>query len=84
MPHHLAPCWFTFDPGSLLVTSHYDPVITEIDSDFLAHEYNDDDVMKMADVARSPNGAISIHEATGGDPLSVKLSRDTGVKQSSY
>jgi DNA-binding CsgD family transcriptional regulator len=76
VPHHLAPCWFTFDPGSLLVTSHYDPVITEIDSDFLAHEYNNDDVIKMADVARSPNGAASIHEATGGDP-----SRSPGWRQ---
>ena len=75
-PDHLAPCWFTFDPGSLLVTSHHDPVITEIDSDFLAHEYNNDDVIKMADVARSPNGAISIHEATGGDP-----SRSPGWRQ---
>ena len=23
-PSRLAPCWFTFDPASLLVTSHYD------------------------------------------------------------
>lgn len=68
VPHHLAPCWFTFDPGSLLITSHYDPVITEIPEDFLAFEYYNDDVLKMADVARSPRGVASIHEATGGDP----------------
>ena len=30
VPHYLAPCWFTFDPASLLITSHYDPVIPEI------------------------------------------------------
>ena len=76
VPHHLAPCWFTFDPGSLLITSHYDPVITEISSDFLAHEYANDDVLKMADVARSPNGTTSIHEATAGDP-----SRSPGWRQ---
>jgi DNA-binding CsgD family transcriptional regulator len=68
VPHHLAPCWFTFDPGSLLITSHYDPVITEIPGDFLAFEYYHDDVLKMADVARSPSGVTSIHEATDGDP----------------
>jgi DNA-binding CsgD family transcriptional regulator len=76
VPHHLAPCWFTFDPASLLITSHFDPVITEIDGDFLAHEYNNDDVMKMANVARSPNGATSIHEETDGDP-----SRSPGWRQ---
>jgi hypothetical protein len=36
VPHHLAPCWFTFDPVSLLITSHYDPVIPEISAEFLA------------------------------------------------
>ncbi len=24
VPHYMAPCWFTLDPASLLVTSHYD------------------------------------------------------------
>jgi hypothetical protein len=24
VPHYKAPCWFTLDPASLLVTSHYD------------------------------------------------------------
>ena len=68
VPHYLAPCWYTFDPVSLLITSHYDPVIPEISGDFLAHEYGQDDVLKMADVARSGPGLTTIHEATGGDP----------------
>jgi DNA-binding CsgD family transcriptional regulator len=68
VPHYLAPCWFTFDPASLLITSHYDPVIPEISAEFLAHEYHDDDVLKMADVARSGAGVGTIHEATRGDP----------------
>ena len=68
VPHYLAPCWFTFDPVSLLVTSHYDPVIPELDGAFLTHEYGQDDVLKMADVAREPSGVATIHEATGGDP----------------
>src|SRR5215831_1582570 len=68
VPHYMAPCWFTFDPVSLLITSHYDPVLPEISAEFLAHEYRDDDVLKMASVARSGTGVASIHEATGGDP----------------
>jgi DNA-binding CsgD family transcriptional regulator len=68
VPHYLAPCWFTFDPVSLLITSHYDPVIPEISAEFLGHEYRDDDVLKMSSVARSASGVATIHEATGGDP----------------
>jgi DNA-binding CsgD family transcriptional regulator len=68
VPHYLSPCWFTFDPVSLLITSHYDPVIPEISGEFLAHEYRYDDVLKMADVARLRSGVATIHEATGGDP----------------
>jgi len=68
VPHYMAPCWFTFDPVSLLITSHFDPVIPEISAEFLAHEYRDDDVLKMASVARSGTGVATIHEATGGDP----------------
>ena len=68
VPHYLAPCWFTFDPVSLLITSHYDPVIPEISAGFLSHEYGQDDVLKMADVTRLPSGVTTIHEATGGDP----------------
>ena len=68
VPHYLAPCWFTFDPASLLITSHYDPVIPEISAEFLAHEYRADDVLKMAEVAYSGSGVATIHQATGGDP----------------
>ena len=68
VPHYLAPCWYTFDPVSLLSTSHYDPVIPEISAEFLGHEYRDDDVLKMSSVARSASGVATIHEATGGDP----------------
>ena len=30
VPHYLVPCWFSFDPASLLVTSHYHEGIPEI------------------------------------------------------
>src|SRR5680860_1000201 len=65
----MAPCWFTFDPASLLVTSHYDHhEIPELPADWLAHEYSGEEAHTMAGVARSPRGASTLHEATGGDP----------------
>ncbi len=68
IPHCMSPCWFTFDPASLLVTSHYQAEIPELPPEWLAHEYFEDDFHKMADIARSERGASTLHEATGGDP----------------
>jgi DNA-binding CsgD family transcriptional regulator len=68
VPHYWAPCWFTLDPASLLVTSHFDEGIPELPSEWLIHEYYQDDVNKLADVARSERGLSTLHEATGGDP----------------
>jgi DNA-binding CsgD family transcriptional regulator len=68
VPHYMAPCWYTLDPASLLVTSHFQPQVPELPPEWLAHEYLEDDVLKMADVARSERGACTLHEATGGDP----------------
>jgi DNA-binding CsgD family transcriptional regulator len=68
VPHYWAPCWFTLDPASLLVTSHFDEGIPELPPQWLIHEYYEDDVNKLADVARSERGLSTLHEATGGDP----------------
>ncbi|MEO6578935.1 MAG: LuxR C-terminal-related transcriptional regulator [Candidatus Limnocylindria bacterium] len=77
VPHYLAPCWFTLDPASLLVTSHFQEGLPEIPAEWLAHEYFEDDVNKMADVARSERGVGTLHEATGGDPRrSPRYERD--------
>ena len=62
------PCWYTVDPASLLVTSHYNPHMPALPPEWLAMEYYADDVNKIADVARSPSGLSTLHEATGGDP----------------
>src|SRR5512132_2192157 len=70
VPHYWAPCWFTLDPASLLVTSHFDEGIPELPPQWLIHEYYQDDVNKLADVARSKRGISTLHEATGGDPAS--------------
>jgi DNA-binding CsgD family transcriptional regulator len=40
----------------------------ELPRESLALEYYEDDVNKMADVARSDSGLSTIHDATGGDP----------------
>lgn len=68
VPHYLTPCWFTLDPTSLLVTSHYQSEILELPSEWLAHEYFVDDFHKMADIARSEQGSSTLYEATEGDP----------------
>ena len=57
VPHYQAPCWFTLDPASLLVTSHFDEGIPELPPQWLLHEYYQDDVNKLADVARSSAGS---------------------------
>jgi len=68
VPHYLAPCWFTVDPASLLVTSHFQEGLPEMPGEWLAAEYFEDDFNKMSDVARSESGVATLHEATGGDP----------------
>jgi DNA-binding CsgD family transcriptional regulator len=70
VPHDAAPCWFTLDPASLLVTSHFDENVPELPPQWMIHEYYQDDVNKLADVARSQHGVSTLHEATGGDPTS--------------
>ena len=68
VPHYISPCWYTLDPASLLVTSHYQTELPELPSEWPAHEYFEDDFHKFSDVARSERGYSTLHEATGGDP----------------
>src|SRR5215211_5575733 len=68
VPHYFTPCWYTLDPASLLVTSHYQTHVMELPPGWLAHEFFEDDFHKLADVARSGQGISTLHEATGGDP----------------
>ena len=67
VPFYATPCFYTLDPASLLATSHYHDGLPEIPSEWLALEYYEDDYNKMADIARSPRGIGTLHEATGGD-----------------
>jgi hypothetical protein len=70
VPYVDAPCWYTLDPASLLVTSHFHEGLDELPPEWFANEYYADDVNKLADVARSERGVSTLHEATGGDPAS--------------
>ncbi|MDO8484684.1 MAG: LuxR C-terminal-related transcriptional regulator [Candidatus Limnocylindrales bacterium] len=77
VPYYMAPCWFTVDPASLLVTSHFQEGLPEIPQAWLAQEYFEDDFNKMTDIARSERGVATLHEATGGDPgRSARYGRD--------
>ncbi len=68
VPHYRAPCWFTVDPASLLITSHFQEGLPEFPAEWAAAEYAEDDVNHIADVARSARGVSTLHEATGGQP----------------
>ncbi len=68
LPHWWTPCWYTLDPASLLITSHYHAGLDEFPHDWLISEYYDDDVNQLADVVRSRAGIATLIEATGGQP----------------
>lgn len=70
LPYYQAPCWFTLDPASLLVTSHFNEGMPVLPPDWIAEEYYGDDVHRLADVAASRRGVSTLHEATGGNPSS--------------
>jgi DNA-binding CsgD family transcriptional regulator len=67
VPFYITPCFYTLDPASLLATSHYHDGLPEIPREWLACEYYEADFNKMSDVARSPRGIGTLHDATGGD-----------------
>ncbi|MBT2516790.1 hypothetical protein J7E29_05050 [Streptomyces sp. ISL-90] len=69
VPHYLAPCWFTLDPASLVMTSHFQEGVPEFPAEWAATEYSDDgDVHHLADIARSDAGVSTLYDATGGHP----------------
>lgn len=70
VPHFWTPCYFTLDPASLLLTSHFHRGLDEFPNEWLAREYYEGGVNNLADVARSPSGLSTLHEATDGDPES--------------
>lgn len=68
VPNYGSPCWYTLDPASLLITSHFNDEMTQFPAEWLANEYYEDDVNKLVDVAASEAGIGTLHEALDGDP----------------
>ncbi|HEY5980001.1 MAG TPA: LuxR C-terminal-related transcriptional regulator [Microlunatus sp.] len=68
VPHYLAPCCYTLDPSSRLITSHFQEGLPTFPAEWVAAEYAEDDVLQLADVARSSSGLSTLFEATGGRP----------------
>lgn len=68
IPHFEAPCFFTLDPSSLLITSHFQEGLPEIPAEWLGREYTESDYNSTPDVLASPLGYGTLHEATGGHP----------------
>lgn len=68
VPHFEAPCFFTVDPSSLLMTSHFQEGLPKIPAEWLAREYARPDFNSMTEVLRSPSGVGTLHDATGGEP----------------
>jgi DNA-binding CsgD family transcriptional regulator len=70
VPHYDRPCWYTIDPASLLITSHYHDGLPAYPPEMLYHEYYGADVNQISEVVRSESGIFTLHEATAGDPSS--------------
>jgi DNA-binding CsgD family transcriptional regulator len=70
VPHWGTPCWYTLDPASLLMTSHFHDGLEEFPREWLASEYYDEDVNQLVDVVQSPSGISTLYEATSGRPSS--------------
>lgn len=68
------PCWFSMDPTSLLLTSHFNDSFSaspEWGAAAAAAEFaNDGDVNKLTDIVKLPDGVQTLYEATGGNPAS--------------
>jgi DNA-binding CsgD family transcriptional regulator len=70
VPHYMAPCCYTIDPASGLVTSHFQEGMPEFPPEWIAMEYAEEDVNRLPDVGRSPSGVSTLYDATGGNPSS--------------
>ena len=67
VPHYWTPCWYTLDPASLLMTSHFHLGLSEFPPQWLAAEYGEEG-NGIVDVVRSATGLSTLHDTLGGDP----------------
>lgn len=76
-PHFETPCFFTVDPESLLITSHFQEGLPEIPGEWLGREYQLGDYNSMSEVLSSKAGIGTLHDATDGHPeLSRKFAEE--------
>src|SRR5262245_2299790 len=72
LPHWHRPCWYTLDPASLLMTSHFHEGLAEFPREWLASEYYDDDVKpnrgRGAVAGGDLDAARSHRRPAGGQP----------------
>jgi DNA-binding CsgD family transcriptional regulator len=61
-------CWHQVDPATMLITSHFNELGEPMPPGWTENEYQEDDVGKFADLARSRQRAGSIHTLTDGQP----------------
>ena len=47
VPHYVAPCCYTIDPASGLVTSHFQKAVPEFPAEWITMEYAEDHVMQL-------------------------------------
>jgi DNA-binding CsgD family transcriptional regulator len=76
VPYSDAPCWFTLDPASLLITSSHSEEDPKVSRDWLVWEYLEDDLMTTAKVARSRRGIQTLAAATRGEPTRCRVYRE--------
>lgn len=70
------PCWFTLDPTSLVLTSHFNEDIEALDPEVFHNEYVEDDFNKMAELAVAGEEVATLERATGGDRARSRRYRD--------
>ncbi|MEV0855324.1 helix-turn-helix transcriptional regulator [Nocardia fluminea] len=67
VPHYWTPCWYTLDPASLLMTSHFHLGLAEFPPQWLAAEYGEER-HGIVDVVRSATGLSTLHDTADGEP----------------
>ena len=71
VPHYVGPCWYTLDPASLLITSHFNPgEFYELRREWLELELDPAQPHSLTDVVRSDCGFSTLQDAAGGNPRS--------------
>ena len=65
VPHYWTPRWYTVDPDSLLVTSHFHDGMDVFPQEWLEGEYVQDDVHQIVDVLRSKSGPVDPARGNG-------------------